>query len=276
MQKTITYLYPDAKNASNLKIYQDRTSQIKAFYFTRESCKNVVNMQSAQNYAIYFLFDNSDDDNQVYIGQSVNGIKRIEEHLKQKEFWSYCILFVTDNNSFDKLSIDYLEYEFIHKFQKSSYVLSNKDIRPNQPNVSIYDKPNLDTFIAQIDFLLKAEGVDTAETKTVISEVKYYHAKSKYNAKIFVRDGKFVLAAGSVIKRPIDTSKQWKDNRHYEKGNRLIDGFMDNQKIKKINDELVTQVNIAFKSPSAIADLITGYSENGWRFFEGLDELREK
>jgi hypothetical protein len=39
---------------------------------------------------------------------------------------------------------------------------------------------------------------------------------------------------------------------------------------------LITQVNIAFKSPSAPADLITGLSENGWKFFKDLDELRNK
>jgi hypothetical protein len=50
------------------------------------------------------------------------------------------ILFVTDNNSFDKLSIDYLEYDFIQKFKASSCVLLNKDLRPN---VSVYDFPNV-------------------------------------------------------------------------------------------------------------------------------------
>lgn len=80
MQKAITYLYPDASNAANLKMYQDRTNQIKAFYFTRERYKQVIGLESSSNYAIYFLFNDSEDENQVYIGQSVNGVYRIEEH----------------------------------------------------------------------------------------------------------------------------------------------------------------------------------------------------
>lgn len=37
MPKTVTYLYPDIEKASSLKMFQDRTNQIRAFYFTREN-----------------------------------------------------------------------------------------------------------------------------------------------------------------------------------------------------------------------------------------------
>lgn len=41
MQKVVTYLYSKDKNASNLKVFQDRTNQIKAFYFTIDYIKEV-------------------------------------------------------------------------------------------------------------------------------------------------------------------------------------------------------------------------------------------
>lgn len=274
MQKSITYLYPDADNAANLKMYQDRTNQIKAFFFTRESYKMVYELPYSTNYAIYFLFNNSEDENLVYIGQSINGIQRIEEHVKGKDFWSYAILFVTDNSSFDKLSIDYLEYDFIQKFKESSYVLTNKDLRPNKPNISIYDLPNLEAFIDQIVFLLSAEGVDIDEVKEVPSTVKYYYPSNKHKAKLFIQDGKFVLAVGSEVKRPPESTREWKDSRHFGRGNEIMDGYIENEKVKEIDGKLITQVNIAFKSPSAPADLVTGLSENGWRFFKGLEAIR--
>lgn len=276
MQKTITYLYPDAHNAANLKMYQDRTNQIKAFYFTRESYKKVYQLPFSTNYAIYFLFNDSEEENLVYIGQSINGVQRIEEHVKSKNFWSYAILFVTDNNSFDKLSIDYLEYEFIQRFKKSSYILTNRDLRPNKPNVSIYDVPNLEVFIDQIDFLLRAEGIDVDEAETTDVSIKYYSSNKNHNARIFVQDGKFILAAGSELKRPPESAKNWKDNRHYYRLNEFIDNYIKNEKLKDIDGKLITQVNIAFKSPSAPADLVTGHSENGWKFFKGLEEIRNK
>ncbi|MBB5336262.1 GIY-YIG nuclease family protein [Pectinatus brassicae] len=274
MQKAITYLYPDADNAANLKMFQDRTNQIRAFYFTRESYKQIYDLEFATNYAIYFLFDASKDENIVYVGQSVNGIQRIEEHIRAKAFWSYAILFVTDNNSFDKLSIDYLEYKFIQKFKKSSYILTNKDLRINKPNISTYDRPNLETFIEQIEFLLNAEGIAFDEKLVSVKQIKYYYPSAKHNAKLFVKDGKFILAAGSEIKRPAETTKNWKDKKHFPRGNSIIDSYVENEKAKIIDGKIITQINLAFKSPSAPADLITGLSENGWKFFKGLEELR--
>ncbi|MCQ4936783.1 GIY-YIG nuclease family protein [Anaerotignum propionicum] len=276
MQKTITYLYPDKKNASNLKMYQDRTNQIKAFYFTRESYKKVYELPCSLNYAIYFLFNDSEDESVAYIGQSVNGIQRIEEHVRRKDFWTYGILFVTDNNSFDKLSIDYLEYEFIQRFKKSSYVLTNKDLRLNKPNISVYDIPNIEAFITQIKFLLSAEGIDIDEQQDRNEVMKYYYPPTKHNAKLFVKDGKFILAAGSEIKRPLESTKDWKDKNHYKKGNAIIDSYVENEKVKELNGKLITQVNLAFKAPSAPANLITGLSENGWKFFKELEEIRGK
>lgn len=274
MQKTITYLYPDISNAANLKMYQDRTNQIKAFYFTRESYKQIYDLPCSLNYALYFLFNDSEDENLVYVGQSVNGIQRIDEHVRGKDFWSYAILFVTDNNSFDKLSIDYMEYEFIQKFRKSSYVLTNKDLRLNRPNVSVYDIPNLESFINQIEFLLSAEGIDIDEQVISTEQIKYYFPSAKHNAKLFIKDGKFILSAGSEIKRPPETTRAWKDKNHYNRGNVIIDNYIQNEKVKEEDGKIITQVNLSFKSPSAPANLITGLSENGWKFFKGLEEIR--
>ncbi len=276
MQKTITYLYPEATRASSLKVFQDRTNQIKAFYFTKDSLKDVEKMESSTNYAIYFLFDNSDEgENRVYIGQSMNGVGRISDHVRKKDFWTYCILFVTDNNSFDKLAIDYMEYDFIKKLKKSSYILMNKDLRTTEPIVSIYDKPYLLSFIDQIEFLLNAEGV-VLDTFKVDNMIDYYYPKSsKFKAKLFVKDGKFVLEKGSVLKRPVESSKNWKSDRFYNKNNLIIDNYLRDGKVEEVDGQIVLTVNMPYDSPSKPASLITGLATNGWKFFRNLNELRK-
>lgn len=275
MQKTITYLYPDVSKAANLKVFQDRTNQIKAFYFTKENIKDLERMESVFNYAVYFLFDSSDaDSKKVYIGQSMNGITRIYDHVRNKDFWTYCLLFVTDNNSFDKLSIDYMEHAFIKKFKKSSFMLMNKDLRTNEPNTSIYDRPNLDAYIEQIEFLMNAEGVSLQEVSPNGVGVTYYEpASKKYKAKLFVKDGKFILVEGSVIRRPTELAKNWKVNL-YERNNSVINGYLDDGKVEEVNGEIVLLMNIEYNSPSMPATLLSGRSENGWLFFKGLNELR--
>lgn len=81
---------------------------------------------------MYFLFDKikNEELTKVYIGQSKNGVYSMKNHNNNKIFWSFCIMFVTDDNSFDTLTIDYLEYCFIRKLEKSEkYLLENKAIR---------------------------------------------------------------------------------------------------------------------------------------------------
>lgn len=40
-------------------------------------------------------------------------------------------------------------------------------------------------------------------------------------------------------------------------------------------DKYVTLRNLTFTSPSAVASLISGLSESGWLFFEGIEELKK-
>lgn len=276
MEKTITYFYPEDKKAAHLKVFQDRTNQIKAFYFTKEQIKEIEKQNSSTNYAIYFLFDSSDiDHKKVYIGQSINGIKRIFDHVNTKDFWSYCILFVTDNNSFDKLTIDYMEYEFIKRFRQSDFALMNKDPRTNEPNVSMFDKPNILAYSEQIEFLLRAEGVSIDPTPATPQSETYYYPKNRnYKSSIFVKDGQFILTEGSELRRPVKSSEYWKTGNFFTRYNQVIDDYIKDGKVIEENSILKLKFNMSFASPSRVAELVSGRSTNGWAFFEGLKELK--
>lgn len=279
MEKVVTYLYPNIEKAGTLKVFQDRTNQVKAFYFTRDNIREVEKLESGQNYAVYFLFDKSADGEmtKVYVGQSKNGAHRMESHQANKLFWSYCTMFVTDNNSFDALTIDYMEYYFIQKLKKSSqFSLENKDMRTNEPNVSIYDKPTVMSYIEQINFLLKAEGIDFSESTMTITNKFYMPGSRRYKAKLFVKDGKFVLSAGSILVRPIESAKEWNDEgKFYSRFTSIIEDLLSDEKVRIVESGYEAIVNLSFNSPSMAASLVSGRAENGWRFFKGLNELRD-
>lgn len=279
MERAVTYLYPNTEKAGNLKVFQDRTNQIKAFYFTRDHVREVEQLESATNYAVYFLFDESNDGEMttVYVGQSKNGASRIDNHRYNKQFWSFCLMFVTDNNSFDTLTIDYMEYYYINKLKMSSqFLLENKELRVKEPIVSIYDKPIILSYIDQIDFLLRAEGVDfSEESRSRIDEI-YRPKSNKYSAELFVKDGKFILATNSSIVDPIKSAKNWSDGgRFYNRYTAMITRLLSEGKIVPYDSGYRAVVNLSFNSPSMAASLITGRSENGWLFFKGLDDLRD-
>jgi len=175
------------------------------------------------------------------------------------------------------MTIDFIEYHFINKLKNSSsYLLENKDMRSSEPTVSIYDKPNLMAYIEQIEFLLKTEGIDFSEQQ-VTEDSKFYYSKNrKYHAKISIKEGKFILHVGSFIKNPIESSKNWSDEgRFYNRYTGIIDDLLKDNKIAKKGNCYETLVNLSFRSPSMVASLVSGRAENGWLFFEGINDLRD-
>lgn len=274
--RTLEYYYPDESRAANLKVCMDRVSPVRGFYFTRENIDEVTKQKFSKAQGIYFLFDNSESDSkQVYVGQSINGVLRIYDHVKKKDFWSKCMLFVTDNNRFDKLSIDYMEQVFIQKFRKSSYTISNRDLREKEVAVNECDRLVMNTYIKQIEFMLGTENVSTHEvTRSTVAGVKSYFPKFPgYKAELFVQDGKFVLAKGSELRRPVEDIKERKDNM-YEQYNKIIDQYIAEGKVEEKKGKIILLVNLEFDSPSRPGCLVYGRTANGWTFFDGLSEIR--
>ena len=277
---TIMLHFPDVNNASNLRIFQDPTSQIRGFYFTKSQLAQVEQLEYANNHAVYFLFSETEEAS-VYIGQSVNGIKRIKSHLREKDFWQFGILFVTDNNTFDKLSIDYLEYHFIQAFSKTQYSLENQDLRIVAPNVNIFNKSTLDSFAAQIQFLLEAMGI-SFQTRLFIEEQdeekETFNARPPHQASIRLQDGKYILQANSIIKAPLNRTKGWSDGGNFfQRFNKRYLQYIETGKAVEVDVATARLIDdLEFNSPSTPAALCSGHSVNGWKFWEGLEEKRKR
>ncbi|QTD39434.1 GIY-YIG nuclease family protein [Sporosarcina sp. Te-1] len=276
--KTVMFYFPDSNHPNNLRIVQDPTSQIRGIYFTKSQIKKVEELPFTNHHAVYFLF--SEDDASLYIGKSINGIVRLKDHLREKDFWQFAVLFVTDNNSFDTLSIDYLEQHFIHVFSKTQYSLENRDLRVVKPNVNMFTEAALLSFANHIAFLLEALGISTSNQPTVVGEKMdqedIFHAKKPFEATIHLTDGRFILQAGSIIQAPAETTLDWSDNgAFYRRYRHKFDQLIEADKAVLITQSTAKLLeNIEFNKPSMPAELCSGNSQNGWLFWEGLDDKR--
>ena len=280
MARAITYYYPDETTPSSLKVFQDRSSQIRGFFFTRDRLEDMAKVENADNYAIYFLLGNDDDEHPIptiYVGQSKNGAGRIIDHKYKKSFWSHCIMFVSDNNAFDTNAIDYMEYYFIQKVVSAGvYMVENKDERKKEPNVSIYDKPTYDQYITQIEFLLQIEGVRLTLPAKKIAQ-KYYKLRGKGpSAQAYFQEGKFYLEVGSIIRPSATKSESMKSIMDRRK--QQIAQLLAEKKIAPSKDDdrcYEVLYPLSFKSPSTMAVFVLGRSANGWDEFVGIEELRD-
>lgn len=276
MQKVVEYRYPKPDKPGSIKVIQDPVSQIVAYTFTRDELAFVEKEKHSKNSCVYFLIDYSDDNDSIYVGQSSNGVERIKSHQKLKAFWTRCILFTTDNNSFNRNHIDYLEYYFIRKFiNNSGFIISNTDKRVNEPSISLNVKTIVHQFAEQIEFLLASEGLNISSNAVTEPIDKVYEAPSAFDARIYFDGRKFVLLSGSEVNRPKESSKNWKDGKHYKRFNHLINQYIEDGKLQVLNDKTLAVTDIPFDSPSTAANIVSGGSENGWVFFKGLNEIRD-
>lgn len=304
LSKTITYYYPDGENPSAVKIFQDRSSQVRGFRFKREYLNLVQKEEHSDGYGIYFLLGENlgiKEKREIYVGQSKLGIQRIFNHNRSKDFWVDCIMFVSDNNMFDTNAIDYMEYYFINLIKNSpQYVLNNVEQRNKEPNLNYLDKMVYETYLNQIEFLLKAEGIylDSKQDEDALQSVskvlqskpettsneykenydssKLYFPKSeKYNASIKYENNLFILTENSIINKPRKEMLNWSDGgKLYRKIVEEQSEYEESGLLEDIGDKYRVLSEIPFKSPSGAGIIVSGASVNGWEFFKNIKELR--
>ncbi|MGL4590004.1 MAG: GIY-YIG nuclease family protein [Mycoplasmatales bacterium] len=123
----------DEDNNFCKKIYK-KHENLTAFSFTREAHYFFKDDKTSQNQGIYFIF--SIEKNKIYIGKSSNGITRIFDHNKSKDFWTRGMLFTSI--SFNATEITWLESEFISYFDNENIEVENKK-NEQQPSLDEMD-----------------------------------------------------------------------------------------------------------------------------------------
>lgn len=246
-----------------------------------EKCKERADLKQS---GVYFLFGkNNKDEEQVYIGQADarnNGtgvLSRIIEHSikdKDEEYFSEAVILTTQNNSFGKTEISYLENKFTSLAKDNArYNVINKNI-PNGSNVTEEKELELEDFIEYSKMILGILGykifVPLIKRESDNKDLLYIFNKKEVIAQCKrTREG-FVLLKGSKIRM--------KNNKS------LSDATKARQKECVENKEIVNgilKVDVLRTSSSAAAEFVLSRSVNGkeeWKTKEGLslNELEAK
>ena len=255
-----------------------------------EKCKERADLKQS---GVYFLFGkNNQDEEQVYIGQADarnngNGVlSRIIEHLKDVEYFSEVIILTTQNNSFGKTEISYLENRFTSlAIDNVRYTVINKNT-PNGSNITEEKESELEDFIEYSKMILGVLGYkifiplikkqmeiqsneDQEELMLYIS-AKRKRADNPTKGQCKRTNEGFVVLAGSMIEENYTESTRNSVRLLKEKcieNNEIINGILQKDKL--------------FSSPSYAASFVLGGSKNGkdlWKTKEGLslNELEAK
>ena len=211
---------------------------------------------------IYLLVGTSEENESyklcVYVGQAVNGFRRLTQHQKDlnKAYWRDALFITTLNDTLGPTDISYLENYFFKKLNEANVVELKNGNEPCPGKTTQEQKCVLEEYAENAIELIQVMGFQLFESydKEEFGTAKIYHLKNQNeNAQLKVsKDNKFVLLKGTVIRSTIKDYAPKKIASNREKYKDQIDA-----NYKLIDD-------IPFESPSEAGMFVLGQNLNGW------------
>lgn len=224
---------------------------------------------------IYYLISENDDNKiaQIYVGQTRNGVARLDDHNRSKDFWNKAIMFLADNKTFSLDMISGLEAYAINKAHDSNRYKVENSVNPKY-EIDEYDLPLIEEIYEEIQFIMATQGYKMDNSKSTLNEVNTLHTARNGTLAFGVYDGEnFEVLEGSEV----DMSRKC-HSAVMEKQRKTASANGD---IVCVDGKYKLTVSVSFTSPSSAAMFVLGGSSNGWVEWKDkdgktLDELYRK
>lgn len=250
-------------------------STMTTYVIPRPLLSEAKNISGINRPGIYYLI-NEDDGNkivQLYIGQTRNGIARLDDHNRSKDFWNKAIMFLAESKTFTLDMISGLEKFAIIKAQKSKRYKVENNVVPKY-EIDEYDLAAVEEIYDEIQFIIATQGYKMNDAKSTINEVDILHTTRNGITAFGIYDGeKFEVLEDSQI----NIEKPARLQRY----NRQRAELLSQQSIVDVDGKYILKVTLDFKTPSGASDFVLGGSTNGWVEWKNkdgktLDELYRK
>lgn len=224
---------------------------------------------------IYYLISENDENKiaQIYVGQTRNGVNRLDSHNQSKDFWNKAIMFLADSKTFSLDMISGLEAYAIKKATESRRYKVENAVNPKY-EIDEYDLPLIEEVYEEIKFIMATQGYKMENSKTALNEGHILHTTRNGIEAYGVYDGeKFEVLEGSEV----DMSRKC----HSDNVEKQRQTAVQNGNISLVDGKYRLNVSVSFTSPSSASMFVLGGSTNGWvewKNKEGktLDEIFRK
>ena len=185
-----------------------------SYKIPRNKIKEAKELKNIDNSGVYILFgiDEETGENRAYIGEAEDIYSRLLQHYKLKEFWTECIVFISQDNSLNKAHIKYIENKLYEKAYKTERYKIENDNRPTKSSLDNADEIRAMKFYEKIKMLTSMYGyrifdeIVDKENKIEEDKILYLTNNKIQYAKGIITDEGFVILKGSRIKEGISTS----------------------------------------------------------------------
>lgn len=131
----------------------------KAYKIPRIKIKDCVDRIDLISTGVYLLFGKDQEENDlVYIGEAESILKRLNQHISQKEFWQETIVFISKDDNLNKAHIKYLENRLHDLAKKANQYKVENSLIPTQSSISESDRAEMEEFLENIKTLVNTLG----------------------------------------------------------------------------------------------------------------------
>jgi len=244
-----------------------------SYKIPRNKIKEAKELKEINNTGVYILLgvDEYTGENRAYIGEAEDIYVRLLQHNKDKEFWSECIVFVSQDNLLNKAHIKFIENELYIKAKNvNRYLIENSSI-PTKSTLGSADEIKAIKFLEKVMLLTSIYGyhifndIISKENREDNNNLLYLTNNNIEYAKGILTDEGFVILKGSKIKKVIAKSLS-PSLIKYAETERNSKDIKDNV---FINDHLCS-------TPSMAAVIILGRNSNGYSEWKNKDGVKLK
>lgn len=218
----------------------------------------------------------------VYVGEGDPVRPRLEQHVKNKEFWTHAVVFTSKDTNLNKAHVQRLESRLVELASRAKRCVLDNGNAPAPPSLSEVDEAMAEGFLDDVLLCLPILGYSVFESGAAVvgrdaDEVLHLSAKGieargqETAAGFVVLEKSQAVGDGKIVPSLISHLSNVKD---------LRDELIRQGVLAASGDLFVLTQDYVFGSPSTAAAVLLGRSANGrveWKTKDGrtLKELQE-
>lgn len=220
----------------------------------------------------------------VYVGEGDPVRPRLEQHVKNKEFWTHSVMFTSKDTNLNKAHVQRLESRLVELATRAKRCVLDNGNAPAPPSLSEADEAMAEGFLDDVLLCLPILGYSMFESGS--ESVAGAAADSEMlclSARGIEATGKEV-SAGFVVfakSRAVGDAKVTDSvKRHFPGVVDLRNALIQQQVLVPDGDNFLLTMDYTFSSPSMASSVMEGRQSNGrmeWKAKDGrtLKEIQE-
>lgn len=264
-------------NPEGLKIVEKSNWTGQGIVFPRALFAEARQREELKRTGVYLLWGPGEKGQlpHAYVGEGDSIIFRLDQHAKNKDFWTHCAIFTSKDQNLNKAHVQHLESRLVGLASETKRcTLDNANI-PQQPWLSEADKADAEAFLEDMLLCLPVVGVGFFEKVKVASSKSndlMLKAKGIEARGVNTPQGFVVRAGSTAVKTETPSIHSYLSE--------LRKNLIENGVFSDIGDLYQLTQDYTFSSPSTAAGVLRGSSANGlteWKNNKGrtLKEIQE-